>query len=204
MFRREVHRTRPIFRNCYELVEAMLRNGTHIIVEQSEHCRSWTKTRFCDSKHFFKYTRIVRGCNVGLKAPDVNRLMSKSWKFKTSSEHIAKALDGLDVCRHGYKHVPCVGSRRPNFSKHYPPLLANKIIDAVKTSPVLRTSKRTLIGNGRPCQGKKPMTSTERSRKCRGQPIHKKRKNGRPRLGQKPMTVAERLQRWRARKKLME
>jgi hypothetical protein len=135
----------------------------------------------------------------------VTRLVSKTLKFKTSSEHIAKALDGLDVCRHGYKHVPCVGGCRPNFSKHYPPLFANKIIDAVKTLPVRRTAKKTLIANrGRPRHSKKVMTGTERSRKCCGKPIQKKGNNGRPRLGQKPMTPAERLRRWKARKKLVE
>ena len=204
MFQREVSRTRPIFRNCYELGEAMLRNGTHVILEQPEKCRSWSKTLFCDSKKLFKYTRIVRGCNVGLKAPDVNRLMSKAWKFKTSSEHIAKALEGLDVCRHGYKHVPCVGACRPNVSKHYPPLLANKIIDAVKTLPMLRKSKRSLICVGRPCQGKRPMTGTERWRKANGKPLHKKGKIGRPRLGQKPSTAAERVLRCVVTKKLAE
>ena len=203
LFRKELRRIRPLYKNCYDLSEGMLRNGSHVIMEQPKRCRSWKKTELRDRKKLFKYSCAVLGCNVGLKAPDVTGLMSKTWLFKTSSEHIANVLSGLDVCRHRCKHVQCLGSYRPDFSKHYPPFLANKIVDAVKTLPVPQNRAILFKGKrGRSRLSSKVMSSTERWRKFVGKPLRKRGKVGRPRSGQKPMSSTERSA--KARKKSSE
>ena len=201
LFRKELRRARPIYKHCYELADELRGDGVEVLVEQPKRCRSWSKTELRDKKRVFKHSRTVLGCNVGLKAPDLGRLMSKAWVFKTSSEHIANALSGLDVCRHGHAHVPCIGPWRPNFSKHYPPRLANKIIDAVKTLPVLRSTARWRKSRkGPPRLGDKAMSSTERWRKFAGKAVDKKGRMGRPPLGQKPMSSRERSAKWREKR----
>ena len=142
-FRKRRARLKPLYTNCYELAKHMMRNGTEVIFEQPKRCGSWKQTALRDKDNVLKYSRTVLGCAVGLRAPDDRRcLMSKAWLFKTSSEHIARALDGLDVCRHTCKHVSCIGRKRTDYSKHYPPVLASKIIDAIKTLPVLQSMPR--------------------------------------------------------------
>ena len=152
------------------------------------------KTALRDENKVLKYSRTVLGCAVGLRAPDKKRCsMSKTWVFKTSSERIAKALDGLDVCRHACSHVLCRGRKRTDHSKHYPPVLATKIINAVKTLPLLQsTTRQRKRKRGRPRTSKKAMSSTQRWRKFAGKLVLQKGKMGRPCLGPRPMTSGER------------
>ena len=193
-FLKRRHGLQPVYTNCYELGTELLRKGIELIVEQPKRCRSWKRTALRDQEKVLKYSRTVLGCAVGLRAPDdKRRLMSKQWLFKTSSLHIAKALDGLDVCRHACKHVSCIGKKRTDHSKHYTPVLARKIIHAVNTLPVPQsTTRRRKRKTGRPRINKKAMSSTQRWRKFAGKDICQKGKAGRPCLGPRPMTPNER------------
>ena len=134
-FKQSLRRTRPIFRNTYLLSLQCLMKGIHVIVEQPPGCRSWTQTEWKHLDAVLPFTRTVLGCRVGLRAPDCGKLMSKAWKFKTSSAHVADALSGLDVCIHSCKHVPCMGKVRTDWSKFYTDELACILVDAVKTLP---------------------------------------------------------------------
>ena len=133
--KQSLRRTRPIFRNTYLLSLQCLMKGIHVIVEQPPGCRSWTQTEWKHLDAVLPFTRTVLGCRVGLRAPDCGKLMSKAWKFKTSSAHVADALSGLDVCIHSCKHVPCMGKVRTDWSKFYTDELACILVDAVKTLP---------------------------------------------------------------------
>ena len=192
-FRKKRRGMMPIYKNCYELGTDLLKRGTELIVEQPGSCASWKRTALRDKDKVLKYSRRVLGCAVGLRDPqDRRRLMSKCWRFKTSSLHIAKALDGLDVCTHSCKHVSCTGYRRTEHSEHYPPELATKIINAVKTLPILKSMviqrKRK---KGRP-RSENAMSATQRWRRFAGKCVFEKGKRGRPCLGLKPMTSTER------------
>jgi hypothetical protein len=123
--------SKRIFSNTYDLALQQVGENRSAIGEQPPKACSWTRTKWKDIKKLLPQHVIVKGCQVGLRAPDTNRLMSKEWFFCTDSPDIAVALRRFSKCtcsRAVLPHETCEGKHRTETSQTYPLKLCRALI----------------------------------------------------------------------------
>ena len=108
--------------------------GGAVIGEQPFRATSWTRTAWRGMKTLLPFAVVVRGCRVGLKAPN-GRLLSKTWKFCTDNPWISTRLSNLARCTCAadiLPHVPCDWGCNAHHSERYPPALSRLLVEAAK------------------------------------------------------------------------
>ena len=128
--------SKRIFSNTYDLALQQIGENKNAVGEQPPKASSWKRTKWKDIKKLLPRHVIVKGCQVGLRAPDTNQLMSKELLFCTDSLYIAAALRGFSKCtcsRAVLPHETCEGHRRTKASESYPLQLCRALIRGART-----------------------------------------------------------------------
>lgn len=107
-----------------------VQRGIHVTWELSQSCQAWRLPLIQNLIQKFQLkTVVVRGCQVGLKAPN-GHFVSKGWKLMSTHPLILSRMDLPCRCSSHVRHEPCEGSLTKRTAL-YTPEFAKRVCSAI-------------------------------------------------------------------------